>query len=42
LSDEVLGAGRIEEQDACADVLERPALDYSRMLLAAVPTLVTH
>jgi len=36
----VMRAGRIEEQGACADVLERPSRDYTRTLLAAVPRLV--
>ena len=35
----VMRAGRIEEQGACADVLERPSRDYTRTLLAAVPRL---
>jgi len=35
----VMRAGRIEEQGACADVLERPGRDYTRTLLAAVPRL---
>jgi peptide/nickel transport system ATP-binding protein len=37
----VMRAGCIEEQGACADVLERPTRDYTRTLLAAVPRLVT-
>jgi peptide/nickel transport system ATP-binding protein len=36
----VMRAGRIEEQGACADVLERPSSPYTRTLLAAVPRLV--
>ena len=35
----VMRAGCIEEQGACADVLERPTRDYTRTLLAAVPRL---
>jgi peptide/nickel transport system ATP-binding protein len=37
----VMRAGRIEEQGACADVLLRPAAEYTRTLLAAVPRLQT-
>jgi peptide/nickel transport system ATP-binding protein len=33
----VMRAGRIEEQGACAEVLERPVRDYTRVLLGAVP-----
>jgi peptide/nickel transport system ATP-binding protein len=36
----VMKSGRIEEQGACAQVLSRPASDYTRQLLAAVPRLV--
>ena len=35
----VMRAGRIEEQDACDEVLSRPTRDYTRTLLAAVPRL---
>ena len=35
----VMRAGRIEEQGACADVLQHPGHDYTRTLLAAVPRL---
>ena len=35
----VMRAGRIEEQGVCADILNRPATDYTRTLLAAVPRL---
>jgi peptide/nickel transport system ATP-binding protein len=35
----VMRAGRIEEQGACADILERPSSTYTRTLLAAVPRL---
>ncbi|CAD5365864.1 Glutathione import ATP-binding protein GsiA [Rubrivivax sp. A210] len=37
----VMQAGRIVEQGPCAEVLERPAQDYTRTLLAAVPRLQT-
>ncbi len=37
----VMKNGRIEEQGACADVLQRPTREYTRTLLAAVPCLVT-
>ncbi len=37
----VMKNGRIEEQGACADVLQRPTREYTRALLAAVPRLVT-
>ena len=35
----VMRAGRIEEQGSCTNVLEHPARDYTRTLLAAVPRL---
>jgi peptide/nickel transport system ATP-binding protein len=35
----VMNGGRLEEQGACADVLQRPQCDYTRSLLAAVPRL---
>ncbi|MBA4175695.1 MAG: ABC transporter ATP-binding protein [Leptothrix sp. (in: Bacteria)] len=35
----VMRAGRIEEQGVCAEVLARPAREYTRTLLAAVPRL---
>jgi peptide/nickel transport system ATP-binding protein len=35
----VMRAGHIEEQGACAEILERPTRDYTRTLLAAVPRL---
>jgi peptide/nickel transport system ATP-binding protein len=35
----VMRAGRIEEQGACADILERASSVYTRTLLAAVPRL---
>ncbi len=35
----VMNGGRIEEQGACDDVLQRPQCDYTRSLLAAVPRL---
>ncbi|HEY6134261.1 MAG TPA: ABC transporter ATP-binding protein [Rubrivivax sp.] len=35
----VMRAGRIEEQGACAEVMNRPAREYTRALLAAVPRL---
>jgi peptide/nickel transport system ATP-binding protein len=36
----VMRGGLIEEQGACDEVLSRPATDYTRTLLAAVPRLV--
>ena len=35
----MMRAGRVVEQGACADVLQRPVDDYTRALLAAVPRL---
>jgi len=35
----VMRAGRVVEQGAARDVLERPAHEYTRTLLAAVPRL---
>ena len=37
----VMRAGRVEEQGVCSEVLARPACDYTRQLLAAVPRLPT-
>ena len=36
----VMQAGRIVEPGASGDVLQRPAHDYTRTLLAAVPRLI--
>ncbi|MDE2567162.1 MAG: ABC transporter ATP-binding protein, partial [Burkholderiales bacterium] len=35
----VMRSGRIEEQGDCGEVLARPAREYTRALLAAVPRL---
>ena len=35
----MMRAGRVVDQAACADVLQRPVDDHTRTLLAAVPRL---